>query len=180
MGTQILRWPLKLTTPILLMFLGGSQPGWAQQASYAVVQPAVARLGEARPAVEVPAAPTPAPTAASFEEFAQPVVTNTSASSHFWDRENLILFSASAAFSTADFVVTRDNLRSGGRELNPVTRVFTGSTGALAVNFAGETAGVIGLSYFFHRTGHRRLERMVSMVNIGSSAAAVTYGMTHR
>jgi len=41
------------------------------------------------------------------------------------------------------------------------------------MNFAGETAGVIGLSYFFHKTGHHRLERAVSMLNIGSSAAAV-------
>ena len=48
------------------------------------------------------------------------------------------------------------------------------------MNFAGETAGVIGLSYFFHKTGHHKLERAVSLVNIGSSAGAVTYGLTHR
>jgi hypothetical protein len=98
----------------------------------------------------------------------------------FWDRDNSILFAASAAFSTADFVVTRDNLRNGGQELNPVTRVFSGSTAGLAVNFVGETAGVIGLSYFFHKTGHHKLERAVSMVNIGNSAAAVGFGLAHR
>ena len=59
----------------------------------------------------------------------------------FWDRENSALFATNAAFSAADFVVTKDNLRGGGRELNPVTRVFSGSTTGLAVNFAGETAG---------------------------------------
>jgi len=48
------------------------------------------------------------------------------------------------------------------------------------MNFAGETAGVIALTYFFHRTGHHRLERLVSVVNMSSSAGAVTYGMTHR
>jgi len=47
-----------------------------------------------------------------------------SSSHRFWDRENSFLFAANAAFSAADFVVTRDNLRNGGQELNPVTRVF--------------------------------------------------------
>jgi hypothetical protein len=102
------------------------------------------------------------------------------ASHRFWDRENTFLFATSAAFNTADFVVTRDNLRSGGKELNPVTRVFSGSTAGLAVNFAGETAGVVALSYFFHKTGHHRLERFTSMLNIGSSAAAVTFDLAHR
>jgi hypothetical protein len=98
----------------------------------------------------------------------------------FWDRENSFLFATNAAFSAADFVVTRDNLRNGGQELNPITRVFAGSTAGLAANFAGETAGVIGLGYFFHKTGHHRLERAVSMLDIGSSAAAVSFGLAHR
>jgi hypothetical protein len=101
-------------------------------------------------------------------------------SHRFWDRENSVLFATSAAFSTADFFVTRNNLHNGGQELNPVTRLFAGSTTALAVNFAGETAGVVGLSYFFHKTGHHKLERVVSMLNIGSSAVAVTFGLAHR
>jgi hypothetical protein len=102
-------------------------------------------------------------------------------SSHpFWDRENSILFATSAAFSAADLVVTKDNLHNGGQELNPVTRLFTGSTTALAMNFAGETAGVVGLSYFFHKTGHHKLERAVSLLNISASGAAVTFDLAHR
>ena len=102
------------------------------------------------------------------------------ASHRFWDRETSFLFAASATFNAADFIVTRDNLRGGGRELNPVTRMFSGSTTGLAVNFAGETAGVVALSYFFHKTGHHKLERAVSMLNIGSSAAAVTFDLAQR
>jgi hypothetical protein len=98
----------------------------------------------------------------------------------FWDGKNCALFAASAALNGADFAVTRANLQSGGEELNPLVRPFGRSTPGLAVNFAGETAGVIGLSYFFHKTGHHRLERIVSMVNIGGSAGAVGYGLTHR
>jgi hypothetical protein len=82
--------------------------------------------------------------------------------------------------NTADFAVTRANLRSGGQELNPVVRVFGQSSAGLAVNFIGETAGVISLSYFFHKTGHHKLERAVSLINIGSSAGAVGYGLAHR
>lgn len=99
----------------------------------------------------------------------------------FFDKWNLALFSGSAALDGADFAVTRSNLQSnGGKELNPVVRMFGRSTAGLALNFAGEAAGTMGLSYFFHRTGHYKLERAVSMVNIGASGFAVSYSATHR
>jgi len=98
----------------------------------------------------------------------------------FWDRENKILFASTAAAAAADFAVTYQNLQSGGKELNPVTRLFAGSTAGLAVNFAGETTGVVGLSYLFHKTGHHRLERLTPVVNFGASAVAVAYGLSHR
>jgi hypothetical protein len=99
---------------------------------------------------------------------------------HFWDRSNAVLFAAVGASATADFFVTRANLASGGRELNPVTGVLAGSTTGLAFNFIGETAGSIGVSYLFHKTGHHKLERLTSYVNIGASAGAVGFGLTHR
>jgi hypothetical protein len=102
------------------------------------------------------------------------------ATHRFWDRDNRILFATVGAMSTADFFVTRANLARGGPELNPVTRVFSGSTAGLALNFAGETAGSIGISYLFHKTGHHKLERITSLVNIGSSAGAIGYGLAHR
>ena len=98
----------------------------------------------------------------------------------FLDTRNRALFAMVAGFCAADFAVTRANLNNGGVELNPVTRVLSGSTTGLAVNFAGETAGVVGLSYFFHRTGHHKLERITPLVNMGASAFAVAYGLTHR
>ena len=110
----------------------------------------------------------------------QPVSIPEASTHKFWDRENSILFATNAALSAADFVVTRDNLRNGGQELNPVTRIFSGSTPGLAMNFAGEAVGVVGVSYFLHRTGHHKLERAVSMLNIGSSAAAVSFDLAHR
>jgi len=98
----------------------------------------------------------------------------------FWDGENRLLFATVAALCAADFAVTRANLQRGGRELDPVTRVFSGTTAGLAANFAGETAGIVGLSYFFHKTGHHRLERITPLLNIGASSFAVLYDLSHR
>jgi hypothetical protein len=127
----------------------------------------------------IPDAPVPAAVAPLTSAFIEPV--RAGGEKHrFWDTENFTLFAASASLNSADFAVTRANLQSGGQELNPIVRVFGRSTAGLAVNFAGETAGVVGISYFFHKTGHHRLERMVSVVNIGSSIGAVGYGLTHR
>ncbi len=98
----------------------------------------------------------------------------------FLDTENRLLFVGVAALSAADFAVTRANLRSGGRELDPITRLFSGSTAALAANFAAETAVIVGLSYYLHRTRHHQLERLTSMLNIGASAFAVGYDLSRR
>jgi len=145
---------------ILLALLGLGRPVVAQQVSFALLQPGAMQ---------------PAPIVSS-----QPVTLPEAPSHRFWDRENSILFASSAAFSTADFFLTRSNLDHGGQELNPVTRVFSGSTAGLAMNFAGETAGVVGLSYVFHKTGHHKIERVISMLNIGASAAAVSFDLAHR
>jgi len=99
---------------------------------------------------------------------------------HFWDRENTLLFAANGAMAGADFYVTHQNLARGGRELNPMTRILAGSTPALAANFALETGGVVGISYLLHKTGHHKLERATSMLNIGASAGAVGFGLAHR
>ncbi len=108
------------------------------------------------------------------------VPSETAKAHRFWDNKNRALFAASAALSAGDFFVTRSNLQSGGREFNPVTRIFGNGTPGLAVNFSLETASVIGASYILHKTGHHKLERIASLVNIGGSAAAVSYGVTHR
>src|SRR5579864_9607975 len=143
---------------LLLVLLGLCGPSVAQQVSFSLLPPS-------------PKSIEPAP----FVKSSEPVTLPEAPSHRFWDRENSILFATNAALCTADFVVTRNNLRNGGQELNPFTRVFAGGTAALAANFAGQAVGVVGVSYLFHKTGHHKLERAVSLVNIGSSAAAVTF-----
>jgi|SRR5579871_1883618 len=152
---------IRLAILFVLLNLGGRAV--AQQVSFAMLS------SEA-----IPAAPSPAPI--EYRPFTLPEAS----SHHFWDSENTVLFATSAALSGADFYLTRSNLRSGGRELNPVTSMFGSSTAGLALNFAGESVGVVGVSYLFHKTGHHKLERLVSMVNIGSSATAVSFDLAHR
>ena len=72
----------------------------------------------------------------------------------FWDRQNRLLFAANGGMAATDFLVTRRNLGHSGKELNPLTRVMSGSTAGLAANFALETGGVIGIGYLFHKSGH--------------------------
>ena len=127
-----------------------------------------------------PAPVIPAPVG-SGSVAASPLVPGNLPDRHkFWDHENITLFATVAALNAADFAVTRSILRDGGRELNPVTRLFSGSTAGLASNFAGDTAGIIGLSYFFHKKGHHQLERITPLLNIGASSLAVTYDLNHR
>ena len=124
--------------------------------------------------------PAPDAPTLSVEPVSTPILPQPTFETHkFLDRQNRILFVAVAAFNGADFAVTRSNLQNGGHELNPIVRPFAQSTVALVANFAIETAGVVSVSYLFHKTGHHKLERFTSYVNIGSSAGAVTYGLLH-
>jgi hypothetical protein len=127
-----------------------------------------------------PAPDAPRPSIQPTSSLVAPQPQPTYETHKFLDRENRILFVAVAGVNGADFAVTRSNVQNGGRELDPIVRIYGRSTLGLAANFAGETAGTIALSYFFHRTGHHKLERVISFVNIGSSASAVAYGTAHR
>ena len=186
----------------LALALGQSSSLLAQEASMTAFDHASTESAQAQPveiasAAALPTAPGTAvpaaePDGAVFAMSMEPITmspapvvgASTPAKLYemhrFWDRENTLLFAAAGAVATADFFTTRANLASGGRELNPVTRVLSGSTPGLAANFVLETSGVMAISYMFHKTGHHALERLTSVVNIGASAGAVAYGQTHR
>jgi hypothetical protein len=175
-----------LTTPTLL---GQAAPPDAPAPSLSVSGAVVAssQFPEVFPAAVLGAntsstaisSATPAPIISSPALISQPG-SAPERPHRFFDKWNIALFSGSAALDSADFAVTRANLQTtGGRELNPIVRMFGRSTGGLALNFAGEAAGTVGLSYFFHRTGHYKLERAISIVNIGASGIAVGYSSAH-
>ena len=170
MRTSLIRVSCKYSWFVLALFLLQAASLCAEDNIFATVLTA--------PPID---APLPAMVSGTLYSIASPSTPPNGPPPHrFWDSKNRELFAGVTALSAADFVVTRSNLRNGGRELDPVTRMFGRSTAGLALNFSLETAGIVAASYLLHETGHHKLERIVSIVNIGSSVTAVGYGLAHR
>lgn len=70
---------------------------------------------------------------------------------------NEILLAATlAASATADGVTTRQSLARGGRETNPVARVFTGSVPTIAAFEAGTSLLTIYGSHRLKKAGSKK------------------------
>jgi hypothetical protein len=83
----------------------------------------------------------------------------------FWDRTNILLFSGVAASRALDYTSTRHFQARGDQEILIPDDVVNNSAGFAALEAAG-TAASVGISYIFHRTGHHKIERWVSIVHI--------------
>ena len=100
----------------------------------------------------------------------------------FWDRPNIAINSANFAMQTADAFTTRHVLdEHNGIERNPWARQFVthGWGGQAAYSWGLSVGGTILTSYFMHRTGHHKMERVLPMIEIGVTAGAV-FGMNLR
>jgi len=91
---------------------------------------------------------------------------------HFWDRKNALLFSGIAAFRGLDYASTRNMQARGREEILLPDDVVNNSAGFASLEAAG-TMTSVGLSYLFHRTGHHKLERWLSIGHIGVTAFGV-------
>lgn len=87
----------------------------------------------------------------------------------FWDRENLWLFSGIAVTRGLDYASTRNMQARGRKEILLAPEVVNNSTAFASLEAAG-TMTSIGISYIFHRTGHHKLERWISISHIGVTA----------
>jgi hypothetical protein len=83
----------------------------------------------------------------------------------FWDRTNILLFCGIGAFRGLDYASTRNFQRRGRTEILLPDDVVNNSAGFAAVEAAG-TAASVGISYIFHRTGHHKMERWLSIGHI--------------
>jgi hypothetical protein len=92
----------------------------------------------------------------------------------FWDRENILLFSGIAVFRGLDYASTRNFQARGRTEVLLPDDVVNNSAGFAAVEAAG-TATSVGISYLFHRTGHHKMERWLSIGHIGVTAFGVAW-----
>jgi len=90
----------------------------------------------------------------------------------FWDRENIALFSGVAVFRGLDYASTR-NMQTRGREEVLLPDDVVNNSAGFASLEAAATMTSLGISYIFHRTGHHKLERWLSIGHIGVTGFGV-------
>ena len=87
----------------------------------------------------------------------------------FWDRTNILLFSGVAVFRGLDYASTRNFQARGRTEILLPDDVVNNSAGFAAVE-AAATLTSVGISYIFHRTGHHKMERWLSIGHMSVTA----------
>jgi hypothetical protein len=90
----------------------------------------------------------------------------------FWDRKNILLFSGIGVFRGLDYASTRNMQARGREEILLPDDVVNNSAGFASLE-AAATAASVGISYIFHRTGHHKLERWLSIGHIGVTGFGV-------
>lgn len=131
-------------TLVLLAGLAGAQ----QSSSLAAAAPSDASLPAAPSAEIVPERPVTHP---------------------FWDRENTLLFTGVGIFRTLDYTSTR-NMRDRGRQEILLSNWVVDNRPLFIGIEAAATGLSIGLSYAMHRTGHHKVERLISAGHISGAA----------
>ncbi len=84
----------------------------------------------------------------------------------FWDGTNLALFAGVGIVRTLDYTSTQW-FRKRGIDEALLTNEIVDNKPLFASIEAGGTAASIGISYLFHRSGHHKLERWMSIAHIG-------------
>jgi hypothetical protein len=92
----------------------------------------------------------------------------------FWDRKNILLFSGVAVFRGLDYASTKNFERRGRQEVLIPDDIVNNSAGFASLEAAGAATSV-GISYIFHRTGHHKMERWLSIGHIGVTAFGVAW-----
>jgi hypothetical protein len=99
----------------------------------------------------------------------KPTLMNPSEDHRFWDRGNIFLFSGIAFVRAMDYASTRNFMARGRQEILLPDDVVNNSAGFAALE-AAATMTSVGISYIFHRTGHHKMERWLSVGHIGVTA----------
>lgn len=87
----------------------------------------------------------------------------------FWDRKNAWLFAGVGIFRVLDYTSTRNMRDRGRQEILLSNWVVDNRPLFIGIEAAG--AGLsIGLSCLMHRTGHHKVERLISIGHISGAA----------
>jgi len=89
---------------------------------------------------------------------------------HFWDATNLALFAGAGGARGLDYSSSRHFRKRGVDEWLLTNSIVDNRSLFAGIDAAG-TAASIAVAYLFHRSGHHRLERWVSMVHVGVGVA---------
>jgi hypothetical protein len=92
----------------------------------------------------------------------------------FWDRTNILLFSSIAIFRGLDYASTRNFQARGRTEILIPDDVVNNSAGFAGLE-AASAATSVGISYIFHRTGHHKMERWLSITHISVTGFGVVW-----
>jgi hypothetical protein len=92
----------------------------------------------------------------------------------FWDRTNILLFSGIAVFRGLDYASTRNFQARGRTEILIPDDVVNNSAGFAGLE-AASAATSVGISYIFHRTGHHKMERWLSITHISVTGFGVVW-----
>jgi hypothetical protein len=115
-------------------------------------------LASSLPAQERPAAPSPPP--------AQARARPEGPKHTFWDRRNAWLFAGVGAARALDYASSQ-HFRAKGVNERLLINSIVDNKPLLAGIEAAATFASIGVAYLFHRSGHHKIERWVSIVHIG-------------
>ena len=109
---------------------------------------------------------------------APPAQKSDAAPHCFWDRTNAALFLGVGGARALDYASTRSFRGKGIEEVLLSNSIVDNKPLFAAIEAAG-TAASIGVSYVFHRTGHHKIERWISIVHIsvGVGASIRNFGL---
>lgn len=103
----------------------------------------------------------------------------SSSQPRYLDKPNIALLSSLTLWQGVDAYRTDRTLDEGGRETWPVARHFCESRKGRVGYFWASYAMTIGSSYLLHRTGHRKLARLVLIAGNVSAASGFAYTLAH-
>ena len=107
-----------------------------------------------------------------------PVFSQRENGSHpFWDKENILLFAGVGTGRALDYASTRHFRNRGVNEWFLTNSIVDNRPLFAGIEVAGVAAS-IGVSYLFHRSGHHKLERWVSIVHLGVGIGGSAWNYT--
>jgi len=95
----------------------------------------------------------------------------------FWDKDNVLLFAGVGAGRALDYISTRHFRDRGVNEWLLTNNIVDNKPLFAGIEVTGVAAS-IGVSYLFHRSGHHKLERWVSIVHIGAAVGGSAWNYT--